>query len=533
MKKDKSSHNRKRRIKYAYIRAALWISMILALFLPSYIRYENTGNNMFRLLVNGQAVGFVDDQETADRLLMEARRKIAAASDELVFIEVETSLEGQSVTWGQTDDEEIVLQNICKIMENSKIETLKRSYMVRAGSYTISLADTDEVVEYLESILGKFDETHSFRVNLVADTSSELNLLTTQVVSNEERAKALAQEKEEKNYTVSGIAQAMAEVMEQIEPVREENFASYDLGLIAMDFADKVEIVEAYQPTDGLTPLQEAIDTVTADKEVNTIYTVVSGDTLSEISITTGVPLDKIIELNDSLESENSTIHVGDELIVTITQPGISVLRTEQRYYEEDYDEPIVYIPNDEWYTTQTKVLQQPSAGHREVVATVTYRNDREESREILKEDVAFEAVAKIVERGTKIPPTYIKPLSGGRITSRFGPRRAPTKGASTYHKGVDYATPTGTTIVASCGGVVTKAGWASGYGYVVMIQHSDGRQTRYGHLSKVLVSAGQTVSQGQKIALSGNTGVSTGPHLHFEILIGGRQVNPLDYLSY
>ena len=72
--------------------------MILALFLPSYIRYENTGNNMFRLLVNGQAVGFVDDQETADRLLMEARRKIAAASDELVFIEVETSLEGQSVT---------------------------------------------------------------------------------------------------------------------------------------------------------------------------------------------------------------------------------------------------------------------------------------------------------------------------------------------------------------------------------------------------------------------------------------------------
>ena len=141
--------------------------------------------------------------------------------------------------------------------------------------------------------------------------------------------------------------------------------------------------------------------------------------------------------------------------------------------------------------------------------------------------------MAKIVERGTKIPPTYIKPLSGGRITSRFGPRKAPTKGASTYHKGVDYATPTGTTIVASCGGVVTKAGWASGYGYVVMIQHSDGRQTRYGHLSKVLVSAGQTVSQGQKIALSGNTGVSTGPHLHFEILIGGRQVNPLDYLSY
>ena len=86
---------------------------------------------------------------------------------------------------------------------------------------------------------------------------------------------------------------------------------------------------------------------------------------------------------------------------------------------------------------------------------------------------------------------------------------------------------------MASAAGTVVKAGWGSGYGYVVYIQHSDGRQTRYGHLSKVLVSAGQTVSQGQKIALSGNTGVSTGPDLHFEILIGGVQVNPLKYLSY
>ncbi len=533
MKKDKNSHNRNRKIKYAYIKTALWMSIVLALLLPSYIQFENTGNNMYKLTVNGQEVGTVADPETADRLLLEARRKIAVKSDELVFIEVETGLEGQSVTWGQVDEEGKVLQNILNIMENARIETLKRSYMVRAGSYTISLSNTEEVVKFLESILGKFDETHSFRVNLVADTSSELNLLTTQVVSIEERAQEIIQAGKEKKYAGAGIAQTMTEVMEAIEPIREEDFASLDLGLIAMDFADKVEIVEAYQPVEALTPLQDAIDTVTADKEVNTIYKVVAGDTLSEISITTGIPLDKIIELNDSLENENSTIHIGDELIVTITEPGISVLRTEQNYYEEDYDQPIEYVPNDAWYTTQTKVLQQPSAGHREVVATVTYRNDREESREILKEEVAFEAVAKIVERGTKIPPTYIKPLSGGRITSKFGPRKAPKKGASTYHKGVDYATPTGTSIVASCGGVVTKAGWGSGYGYVVYIQHADGIVTRYGHLSKVLVSVGQQVSQGQRIALSGNTGVSTGPHLHFEILIGGKQVNPLNYLSY
>ena len=166
------------------------------------------------------------------------------------------------------------------------------------------------------------------------------------------------------------------------------------------------------------------------------------------------------------------------------------------------------------------------------MVAIVTFENDKKISTEIVKEEVTYEAVAKIVERGTKIPPTYIKPISGGRQSSGFGRRNAPKRGASTYHKGIDWATPTGTAVFASCGGTVAKAGWGSGYGYVVYINHPDGRQTRYGHLSKILVSAGQTVSQGQKIALSGNTGVSTGPHLHFEILIGGSQVNPLNYLN-
>ena len=143
-----------------------------------------------------------------------------------------------------------------------------------------------------------------------------------------------------------------------------------------------------------------------------------------------------------------------------------------------------------------------------------------------------MDAVPKIVERGTKIPPTYIWPLSGGRISSYFGRRRAPKAGASTYHKGLDIATPTGSSVYASCGGVVTSCGWQGGYGYAVVIRHPDGKSTRYAHLSKILGSVGQSVVQGQTIARSGSTGVSTGPHLHFEIIIGGSQVDPLGYLQ-
>ena len=222
----------------------------------------------------------------------------------------------------------------------------------------------------------------------------------------------------------------------------------------------------------------------------------------------------------------------GESLFIHVPQPELSVERMEQNYYEEIYDADVIYVDNDSWYTTQTKILQQPSAGFRRVVADVSYLNDREVTRDILKEEVVMEAVPKIVERGTKIPPTYIKPISGGRLSSNFGRRKSPTKGASSYHKGVDWSVPTGTAVFASCGGTVARAGWGSGYGYCVYINHEDGRQTRYGHLSKVLVKVGQTVKQGERIALSGNTGVSTGPHLHFEILINGSQVNPLKYLN-
>jgi murein DD-endopeptidase MepM/ murein hydrolase activator NlpD len=278
--------------------------------------------------------------------------------------------------------------------------------------------------------------------------------------------------------------------------------------------------------------LDTAVNLLTNEQETQVIYKVVSGDTLSQICLNNNIPMEELIAINDSLDSESTMIRVGQELIITVPEPELSIITKKQLVYTEDYEADIEYVPNDSWYTTKSVTLQEPSAGRRKVAAVVEYKNGQEESREILKEEVYAEAVPKIVERGTQTPPTYIKPISGGSLSSGFGARSAPTKGASTYHKGVDWATPIGTTVYASNAGTVAFAGWASGYGYAVYINHADGRQTRYGHLSKVLVSAGQTVSQGEKIALSGNTGRSTGPHVHFEIRINGTAVNPLKYLN-
>ena len=118
-------------------------------------------------------------------------------------------------------------------------------------------------------------------------------------------------------------------------------------------------------------------------------------------------------------------------------------------------------------------------------------------------------------------------PLSiRGRLTSYFGRRELIING-SNFHAGIDIAASTGTPILATKDGVVAKAGWLGGYGYAVYVNHNDGTQTRYAHMSQVFVSPSQGVRQGEQLGLVGSTGISTGPHLHFELRVNGYAVNP------
>lgn len=519
-----------KKMKIAYIKVAVFASLASRFFFPGFQKLESTGDNIFTVYLNGIEVGTVADLDNMDNFLIEARRKLAGTSDELVLADSELSFEGAEVLWGKVDDDSVVTANMATALKKSVKETLNRSYTVKINEYTVNLSSTQEVLALLQASINKYDSEREYYVDLVLDGERELNVLTTQIYSVEEQKEK--EEAAEEVMTSVGINAALDEMFADVEPAEEKDFSDYELGLKSLMFGDTVEVVESYLQDYEITSLDQAIEEVTKEQEKEQIYEVVSGDTLSQIAEKNEIPLADLIAMNETIENENSMIRVGDELIVTVPEPELSVERTEEMYYEEDYEAEIQYVDNDDWYTNQTQTIQEPSAGHRKVVVNVAYRNNEELSREILKEEITYEAVPKIVERGTKIPPTYIKPISGGRQSSGFGRRKSPTKGASSYHKGIDWATPTGTAVMASSAGTVARAGWGSGYGYVVYINHADGRQTRYGHLSKVLVSPGQTVSQGQKIALSGNTGVSTGPHVHFEILINGSQVNPLKYLN-
>lgn len=157
-----------------------------------------------------------------------------------------------------------------------------------------------------------------------------------------------------------------------------------------------------------------------------------------------------------------------------------------------------------------------------------------EEARKKLELENQSPNASSVEKTDNKELSQMIWPLPGDpNIYSRFGYRNAPTAGASTYHRGVDIGGAMGANIVASLAGRVVTATYSTSSGNYITIDHGNGVQTSYLHCSKLLVSVGDTIMQGQVIAKVGSTGISTGPHLHFSLILNGTYVDPLQYISY
>jgi len=128
--------------------------------------------------------------------------------------------------------------------------------------------------------------------------------------------------------------------------------------------------------------------------------------------------------------------------------------------------------------------------------------------------------------------PLILPVKSSYRLSSPFGVRKHPVTGKYRMHEGDDIAAPSGTPVYTTANGKVAFAGWAGGYGKMIKIRHPEGFETRYAHLSKIRVKKGQRVSQGERIGDMGSTGRSTGPHVHYEVRVGGKAVNPMKYIK-
>lgn len=297
-----------------------------------------------------------------------------------------------------------------------------------------------------------------------------------------------------------------------------------DDGIKYVGFSETIQVMETYVNKEQIKDKDTAYNEMTAKNAEADIYIVEPGDCLSIIAEKTNMSVDEIKELNPSIESDDN-LYYDDRLNITVPTAAVQVLVEKQETYQENYNEEVVYQDDDSMYIGETEVVQEGTPGSHIVTDLVTYKDDMECDREQLQETVEVAAVAQVVKRGTKSKPTYMFPVTNWNVTSNFGYRWG------RLHAGTDVGVPTGTTVRASRAGQIITAGWLGGYGNCVIIDHGDGVCTRYGHLSEVTVSVGQYVDQGQQVALSGNTGRSTGPHLHFEIRINGEAVDPTPYL--
>ena len=502
-----------------------------------------SGDSYYEVTLEGNLVGSVKNPDVVEDAFLDARAKISRETEGLVLADVEYSMEKIPKVFGSTMDTEALTEAIYQELEKVVATAKHKAYLMKINEFTVTLGSYQDVMDVLYATKNRYDAENEFQINVVSDADRELNVYTVEISKQEqevvEKLPAMSDSLSRVGKATAGVGEY--DVTQAVENVITMTVTEEELlngtdqeddirqvtgdGLKDVKFTDRVEIVEAYVSNDMITPTAEAIDMVTKDTEKNQVYEVQSGDTLSAIANSNGLLVKEVLALNEGLE-ETTTLHPGDEIIITVPEPELSVTYVEESTYEEDYFAETQYIDNDDWFTTETVERQAAAPGHHEVTVLITKKNGTEEGREMIAETVTVEPVPQIIERGTKTPPTYIKPLSGGRFTSGFKWRWG------RQHKGIDWACPVGTSIMASCGGTVVQAGWFGGYGNCITLRHPDGRQTRYGHLSRILVKTGQSVKQGEKIGLSGNTGRSTGPHVHFEIIINGSQVNPLNYLD-
>ena len=271
-------------------------------------------------------------------------------------------------------------------------------------------------------------------------------------------------------------------------------------------------------------------------------YVIQRGDTLASIAKKNGVSVTALKALNPGVSTES--LVAGKAVLVNQALPFVSVQKTVRVTEIKSVPFTTTQVDSANLYRGNTVVQSKGVNGTAQVTSEITYENGKELTRRQLAYTVLRAPVNQVIAVGSKpIPATNVsagssferlgfatgffrRPVSGAIITSNYGYR------GREFHTGVDFALAKGSAVVAADGGTVSFAGWKGDYGYLVIINHGNGKQTYYGHNSKLLVHVGQRVAKGQQVAKMGSTGRSTGPHCHFEVRINGKHVNPWRYLS-
>ncbi len=293
---------------------------------------------------------------------------------------------------------------------------------------------------------------------------------------------------------------------------------------------DKVKV--ALDDFSGYLPTHDLVNYIEKGTLQVKNYTTQAGDTFLSIAEKTGLTVEDILLANPKL-AEQKYLTEGQVISLIVPQALIHVKTVDNITYEMPTDFKVVEEGTDRLFEGEFDVKVKGEKGKNSYVAERILINGVELERKVISETVVVEPKTQELIVGTKKAPpkkgtgVFIRPARSYVITSPFGERRS-----YGIHTGIDLAMPIGRDITASDGGVVTFASYRGTYGNLVIIDHGDRKKTYYAHCSELLVKPGDKVFQGQRVALSGNSGRSTGPHLHFEFRIDDVPVNPVDHVN-
>lgn len=321
---------------------------------------------------------------------------------------------------------------------------------------------------------------------------------------------------------------ALEELLDQLQK------AASDEDTISCEFAEDVEIRQEYVPTSEIMNLGYIAELLYSTKTAEVTYEVKKGDTWSQIAAKNDMTSAELLALNPGYNINK--LQIGEVLTLSASVPYLTMTVVKQERYLDDVSYNIEYTDSADLYQGDYKVTSKGEYGKADVMAKATYVNGEETERTILSSVTLKEPVTEYRLRGTKVRPTWMPTGSfrwptSGRISSYFGGRKSPGGIGSTNHKGTDIGRVGYTSSVyAAKAGTVIISQKSSSYGNYVVISHGSGNTTLYAHLSSRKVSVGDVVQQGQVIGITGSTGHSTGPHLHFEITENGVRINPLSH---
>jgi murein DD-endopeptidase MepM/ murein hydrolase activator NlpD len=436
-------------------------------------------------------------------------------------------LEGKPV--GEISSEQIVEQLLsAKASELEKADTPVR-LMLNEGQVTFKpekaykkTTDDEATLKRLSAML----ITHPVGVKLI------VNGKEVGIVRDEKTANALLQRVKNKYVPVSTGAKKPAVEVKSLSLNSDSTamaaVAKPQRTVTAVTFAEQVKMETTQLDTAKLSDPEELYRKLTEGEPIPRKYTVKKGDCIGCIASKFNVSEDLIYKNNTWIKNDN--IKIGDVIDLSESKPPILNVNSQEQVTQiENIDPPIEYKKSASMKAGQSKVLREGTAGKQQVTYRLTKRNGSMTEEEQIAKQVLNVPIPTLILKGTKVirgegSGKFSWPVIGARITSYMGMRWGQ------MHKGIDIVGDS--SILAADEGVIEFAGYNSGgYGNEVIINHNNGFETLYGHMKSIKVKEGQIVEKGEVIGIMGNTGHSTGTHLHFEVHLNGKLKNPTSYL--